>query len=297
MKNLFILLMIVTAFGCGGDDYLKETPTTTIDPPTGNEQMSDLERFYKEKTHDLKIKDTTNVSKVFYPTVVDSVSYLPLLRGKNLWIGVFDEDKNQISELAWKTEFPVTKSIYKGYGDYEEYRLENIRVDDLHEEYLVLNVQYLNDDIGYKGFDMVSFYANLDSYIMDSELNIIDWFDNSKFVYTGYSDAKGVCFSIKGDSITEGVLRRASDFMIPFSYSRYIVVEHGGLGGIRIRERDIHDINKNEVKENLKINRENDYKFDVSDINVGEHTVSMMINVVEYSGDKHSHKVEVEISE
>lgn len=261
-----------------------------------------MDDYYQRHTYGYKVKDTINLTPYWFQEEED-IAYIIGTRDDKLWVGVFDaNNKDQLFEATDSEKFNWTKRVHIGYGEYEDYQIEEITVNNISNDYkriqLVINNYYLQ---------LWFTQSNKKYDIKWEHLSIIDWYNQSILVKI-YNDAKSdyTCLSENGEVLFNGFSNHfIFDLSFPINYhdfvcfrQRFIYDTNPSTPIIEVAISSLKDDDYNYVKilEQLPYPKSSDYKMDVAVLNQNGNIWTFRIDITEYSGEKHSHTVDIDIN-
>ena len=156
---------------------------------------------------------------------------------KKIWIGVFNDNATQLNEEFVSNEiYNRHKKIYQGYGEYLDYYIGYLWLDQcVHREWGYTFVSFTTDISDYYIHDV---FLCKDGTIkrLDCQMSPLDWFNGSLLVYT--SDNRSRTFTVYSPEAEALVTIENKDayyeplFMgsyEPINYTEYIQYQNNGL--------------------------------------------------------------------
>lgn len=283
-------------------NLLAEVKVTGKDGSTKTEfglyykEIATEDEYYAYFTSGFKVKDINN-----FRALSAGHNYLTGIKDNKLWIGFFDPDsREQLSEKIDKEDFNLTQTIYKGYGEYETYNINGVYIEELiDEDHMMLTYQLRNE----KGSDMnyTLWFANSGkkiNYPGMYSIRVRPWYDDS---YVVYYDKNMACLTQQGDTIFSGMdsyydIPKQNTY--PVNHNYYVQVSSWSTMISFSMQRLVDDGNTS-WQEIPGVNLEaEEYDF-IYTVTPGAKTATtwtFQVDVTEYSGKKHSHTVNMDIS-
>lgn len=270
-----------------------------------------LNDYYQRYTYGCKVKDTTSLKPYWYEEKEDK-AYLIGTRNEKLWIGVFDTNsKDQLFEATDSEKFDWTKRVHIGYGEYKNYLINKISVNEIFEDNKLIRLTYFDNE-NYVSFYTIWFTESNNKYdLRYYNSPVIPWHSQSilaDIIDENITDGRTyTCFSEKGDKIFNGY---SNHFYAPESFpvDYYDFVRFNQTHGynndnilVPYIEVYLSSLNKDdfnyakEIKQ-LFYPKSHDYKMDITLLNQNGNIWTFKIDITEYSGEKHSHTVDIDIN-
>lgn len=295
--------MLLASFfiSCSKDDSI---PENTITPPEEKPLTDEekLQRFYDTKTFGYRVKDTTNLDLINCYEQDEECAILTGIRNKSLWIAKFNIlNKEQISEFTDSEEFSVNQKVDLGYGNHEDILISSIQPLQVYDgdDVFIANCVLRGNSNNHKSLLIFSGINARNEYSFSNNSNYLyEWFDNSLAYKHG---AYYSLFDKNGNMVHEDIesYHSVSDG-IPVSYTDYIWV--GFLFPTADTQPTIlrtwlgnHSMNTNKWNIWLPILNNKNAKFEYLTTERSNELWTFIVDVTEFSGDKHSHKVVVNI--
>ena len=298
---LFVLLLVALS-GCGKDyneDISEVVPNDTI--PT----VDSLELFYQTKTFGFRVQDTTNLDLI-HSYILDnsnSITFLTGRRNKKIWIAKFDtQTKEQLFEFVDDEILELNQKIHAGYGEYKEILVLNIQPIQFieKEDHKIINTRLdgKEDYIAMAIFNCES--ANKRHiYYNNSNLFFLDWYNKSHISNTAISSA--TIFDKYGNVIYDGIGNYGfPNVEMTVNYTDYLWVgflwQNDTQPTILRTWLGKHSLNNNKWSNWLPILKGNGAKYEYKITSKNGNVWAFTFDVLEYSGEHHSHEFKININ-
>lgn len=275
-----------------------------------------LDTYYNKFTYSYIVKDTTGLTVKSSPINSDdpNVIYITGLRDNKLWIATFDTNtRKQILEIQDNEIFDPFVKIDIGYGEYKNYQIDIITPDKIIETENGWIVRASVSDINEKHSQYCFLFFIGDGYSKKIECTynssyFSEWYDKS---FLDVSPRDGYfCFDQDGVIIWSGL--RSRDYgswsnSIPISYEEFICFRISSFFNSETGfYEEVIELSKDQFQDKNAENEENRVNLFSVDDNKAKYTAKLVsrldkiltinIDVTEYSGRKHSHIVELNLS-
>lgn len=302
MKNLLCLFgFIILLVSCGKSEDL---PVDSSFPEKKESVPMTIEEYYKRYTFGYKVKDTSNLKSISMNVLYQdpSTALLSGLRDSMIWIGKFDiETKEQIEDYTDAIKFNDMIKIELGYGEHEDIHIHSIvPTQFLSTEASKIIVYLLKGNSN--NYRQSIIFASKDTtrhYIDNNNSILLPWY-NGSFAMRNYIDRRGyIVYDKNGAEITRFRAWLDIDDRIPVSYTEFIDVSIFSEKGVSIYRSGFGDYTVPPSKWNTIIDilkGDSRSKCQMSVINHTEDIYKLRIDVTEYSGEKHSHAIEINVS-
>lgn len=257
--------------------------------------VSSQDDYYTLFTGGFKVKDITN----FMPLTIGDNSVIGIKDNK-LWVGFFDENsREQLSEKIDKDDFSFEKTIYKGYGDYEAYTIKFVFVEKaIKDDFILLNFHLENEEDTYKNYLLWSTNSGKKIDLLNSRYNLMPWYNNSCVIWYERNMA---CLTEQGDTIlsSQNYGGALSDESFPINYNYYINEKASADDEIIFYIGRLMDDGNSSWTGGIVakvVPEEKNFKYTCNLVSKNASTWTFQVDITEYSGKKHSHTVEIDIS-
>ena len=302
MKKILFSLLALSLLFIGCSDNLPDIETDIPSQEENNNENS-LEKFYETKTFGYKVKDTTRLDLINVNRLMDERIVLTGRRNERLWIAEFDgKSKEQISEFVDNEYLKINQEINLGYGNYENMLISNIQLQQLFSsnESFVANCILRGNSNNYKSMLVFTESNTVSKHFFDNNSNLLySWFNDS-YIYKQQSNGCYFIFDKKGNVLHENINSHHSvSDVFPVSYTDYIDVcflyqtdEQPTLLRTWLGN---HSYATNKWALWIPILKEKRAKYEVLLLSKESYNWSFVFDVTEYSGEKHSHVVTVNV--
>lgn len=262
---------------------------------------------YEKKNDDLNILFGTQYAGNYGENVV-----LAGTLGGKLWVGEYDhKSKNKIFEWCDSDSLMTQISVYKEYGEYDNYRFRTINVLIEHIEshvFIKIDHEYVPDSCcgtSWYRSEVIAFYENKfakkhnDLEIRSNEtisgIRTIPWYAGSYIIIrrrdasdnNDSNSSYAKCFSRDGEKLFD--LHLYSDNLLPVSFEEGIIVDYNTA--IRYNIKTGEKIWENVVYDNIDSNA----KTTLVRTNVNENIWSYSLDIVNYDGTKETRNFKINI--
>lgn len=258
----------------------------------------DLGNYYDMHTGSYKVKDITDFIRM---GINPDLRIVTGLKDDKLWIGYFDENREQIYEIKAKEDFNLTKEIYMGYGEHKTCTVTGLNVVNSCDKSVFELKWYLRDEEGNNVPDQYTLWFSQNGKYIDekkSAYRLISWYNDSYLVDMYDSLA---CYSTEGELLLnndKSSLEQYRDIeFYPINYNYYIATYPQNACLSVISSRLFNDGNNSWNDGSARIETETaDFKYTVALVEKNEQNWIFKIDITEYSGKQHSHIVEMNVS-
>lgn len=260
-----------------------------------NKTITTENEYYYIFTGGFKVKDPDNFRRISFGN-----DYVTGLRDNKLWVGFFDpQTREQLSGKLDKEDFNFTHTVYKGYGEYETYDIYSVYAEKAYNDDLINLIYDMRNEKGSHTSYFLWFTNSGKKISTIYTLPVIPWYDNSYLICGGTGMA---CLTGQGDTIysssTGSCYYLDEDNLYPVNHNYYVQINNWYKAiGITLG-RFIDDGNSSwDENQAIRIDTEEDnFKYTVMPGNKTATTWTFQVDITEYSGKKHSHTVDVDIS-
>jgi hypothetical protein len=308
MKKILLFALIALIFaGCKKDEL--ETPNVESEPDNP-EQIDPLELFYSSRTFGFRVNDTSNLDLIHsYAFWNDSIIFLTGRRNEKLWIDTFNtQTKEQVSEFVDDEKLDLNQKIHAGYGEYADIVVSEIEFSQFIDKYgfIAVNVKLHKEPRSeYKSLVLFKDKSNLETkryYYDNSSLVLEEWYNESYKVgiYNSITSASNITiFDKNGAIIIEQIDGGGGSVEMAVSYTDYIWIgflwQNDTQLTILRTWMGKHSLNNNRWEKYMPIlqdGRNSKYSYNIIK---NENKWIFKFDVIDYSGEKHSHEIKLDI--